>query len=71
MVLDRERIASDQIFPVFGDGGGRGLELAPGPGLAEADDTGVGMDADVEESVQQQRFDLGDLHRASPCSRRL
>ena len=66
MMLDGERISANQIFPVFGNRGRRGLELSPGAGLAQADDPGVGVDPHIQEPVQQQRFDLGDFHGVPP-----
>ena len=66
VMLYGEGVLANEVFAVFDDRRGRGFELTPGAGLAQPDDAGVGVDADIEEAIERKRFDLGNLHGASP-----
>ena len=62
VVLDRHRVAADEVLGILGDRGGAGLELAPGAGLADAGETRIRLDAGEAEAVDHEGFDFGDLH---------
>ena len=62
MVLDRARIFAHQIFGIFCDRCGAGLQLTPGTRLADAGDARVGFYPDQQEPVDQQRLNFGDFH---------
>jgi len=66
VVLDRARIFAHQVFTVFRDGRGAGFQLTPRAGLANACDTGVGLDPDEQETVHQQGCYFSDLHCVCP-----
>ena len=71
MMLDRERILADKVVAIFRDRGGRRLELAPGARFTDAGNAPVRADPHIKEAIQQQRFDLGDLHGGPPRDRQL
>src|ERR1700722_20801793 len=62
VMLDREWVFAYEVVAILGDRGGGGFQLAPGARLAQSDDAGIGVDADIEEAIQQERFDFGDFH---------
>ena len=66
MVLDRTGVLANEVLPVLGDARSAGLQLAPGAGLADTRDTGVGLDPNETEAVDHQRLDLFDLHGVAP-----
>ena len=62
VVLDGAGVFAHQVLGKADDGGARGLDVAPRPGLADAVDPFVGIDADEHELTDVQRLDLGDFH---------
>jgi hypothetical protein len=63
VVLDPERVFAHQIVrPLLDDGLGR-LQVAPGAGLAESTDAGVGVHLNEHVPIDQERLNGGDLHR--------
>ena len=62
VVLDQQGVLADEVPAELVDGGGGGLEEAPGTRLAVADDAGVGVDLREQVSVDRQGFDGGYFH---------
>ena len=62
VVFDIQRIFPDQILPHGQDRLGRGFQEAPGPALAEADDSLVGIDLAIHCAVCAQNLDISNLH---------
>ena len=70
-VLDPERVLAQEILTELGDDGDRRVGEPPRPRLTEADDAGIGRDADDQigadlPAADQQRLDLSDAHGSLP-----
>ena len=62
MVLDCSRVFADEVFAERPDVFGGCAGVLPVAGFTVADDVLIGVDADEEVAVGEDRFDLGDLH---------
>ena len=70
-MLDPERVLAEQVLAELGDDERGRVGEAPGARLAEADEPGVGRDADDEigadlTAADEQRLDLSDAHGSPP-----
>src|SRR6185436_19542296 len=61
VMLDRAWVLAEQIAGEFCESRGAGVKMTPSPGLAEADETVVGLDAHEKKTVGKDWLDADDL----------